>query len=407
MEEKSYYSNLKHVVDSTTVGDSNSALHILCDANGGELSIKIVREAIGTGQITAAADLANAYNLLTSWTEYPHFFPLIGFSLMYFVPGTSEILKTTLPVDGWTNRWNNITLAYSYLFITLLIALVALAMLLINGIKDIAMFNKNKKMDVITIPVKNFSYFDFTMKNVTEFIINLTLIFAFFSFISTCIVIIYWIFLYIFKGLLKLASRNKFKIDVKEFEIGKNDLFYLIGVMIFQNTYTIVKSYFTNNFGVNLDIIMQIILPIGTVTVIIGLFIKNLMSSKINGTKKTIASIGDTIAKIQTFIALNGKKALQSFEFVQILPSWLQKSIREHKMADDKIIKILDKCQIVVEYIEENFKKNVNDKNYLLYIAYYKCQDFDTLNTFYANIQKVVNYQTRSTKPITVLPSIA
>jgi hypothetical protein len=100
MEEKSYYSNLKHVVDSTTVGDSNSALHILCDANGGELSIKIVREAIGTGQITAAADLANAYNLLTSWTEYPHFFPLIGFSLMYFVPGTSEILKTTLPVDG-------------------------------------------------------------------------------------------------------------------------------------------------------------------------------------------------------------------------------------------------------------------------------------------------------------------
>jgi hypothetical protein len=73
----------------------------------------------------------------------------------------------------------------------LLIALVALAMLLINGIKDIAMFNKNKKMDVITIPVKNFSYFDFTMKNVTEFIINLTLIFAFFSFISTCIVIIY------------------------------------------------------------------------------------------------------------------------------------------------------------------------------------------------------------------------
>jgi hypothetical protein len=118
-----------------------------------------------------------------------------------------------------------------------------------------------------------------------------------------------------------LASRNKFKIDVKEFEIGKNDLFYLIGVMIFQNTYTIVKSYFTNNFGVNLDIIMQIILPIGTVTVIIGLFIKNLMSSKINGTKKTIASIGDTIAKIQTFIALNGKKALQSFEFVQILPS--------------------------------------------------------------------------------------
>jgi hypothetical protein len=72
-----------------------------------------------------------------------------------------------------------------------MIALVGMAMLLINGVKDIHINRMNKKMHVTPYPIKNYSYAGFTMKNVTEFVLNLTLVFAFFNFLSTCVVIGY------------------------------------------------------------------------------------------------------------------------------------------------------------------------------------------------------------------------
>jgi hypothetical protein len=68
---------------------------------------------------------------------------------------------------------------------------VAFAMLGINGIRESRINHKNKKLNVTPYPIKNFTYADYSMKNTTEFILNLALVFAFFNFLSTCIVIIY------------------------------------------------------------------------------------------------------------------------------------------------------------------------------------------------------------------------
>jgi len=88
-------------------------------------------------------------------------------------------------------RWNNITLSYSYFFITILIAFVALAMMFISGIKDNIDVRKTRKMGLACTIVQKYSYRGFTFNNTTQFIANLTLVFAFFSFLSTCIVIAY------------------------------------------------------------------------------------------------------------------------------------------------------------------------------------------------------------------------
>jgi hypothetical protein len=73
----------------------------------------------------------------------------------------------------------------------LLIAYVALALLAINGFKNLYTTYKNKKLGIIPIPIANFTYVGFTLKNITEFIVNLALVFAFFNFLSTLVVIGY------------------------------------------------------------------------------------------------------------------------------------------------------------------------------------------------------------------------
>ncbi|MDR1850581.1 MAG: hypothetical protein LBQ45_00415 [Mycoplasmataceae bacterium] len=380
MGEKNYYSDLRHDDPITISG----VIYY---------SITDVRKAIGNGTIVTGADLAQAYNKLIEWTEYPHFFPVIGFSLLWFIPGTNKISATTLPLDGWNARWNGITLAYSYFFITIMIALVGMAMLLINGVKDIHINRMNKKMHVTPYPIKNYSYAGFTMKNVTEFVLNLTLVFAFFNFLSTCVVIGYWLFLIIIKNIIKLATRNKFKLATDEFEVNKSDLYYLIGVMIFQNTYTIVKSYFMNGFGVNLDIIMQIIIPIGTVTVIIGLFIKNMMSSKLNATKNKIKNIGDSVNKIRMFVTLQGTKAFDDYDFLNLLPSFLKEKIIDGQVDKKALLNSLIEYEKISRFIEDNYKKKDMDKKYLLYVMNNVCKSKDDLDIFYTNLKNIKQYK--------------
>jgi len=95
MKEKNYYSDLRH--DPITVLSSQNPN---LDSDIQLYSINDIRNAIGTGKITNSADLATCYNTMLDWSEYPSYFPIIGFSLMYFIPGTSTIPTTTTPADS-------------------------------------------------------------------------------------------------------------------------------------------------------------------------------------------------------------------------------------------------------------------------------------------------------------------
>jgi hypothetical protein len=191
------------------------------------------------------------------------------------------------------------------------------------------------------------------------------------------------------KGIINLSTKNKVKLDITEFEINKSDVLYLIGVMIFQNAYTILKSYFINGFGVNLDLIMQIIIPIGTVTVIIGLFIKNMLSNKISQVKKKILSIDENILKIRTFYKLKGLDAFDDFDFIMTLPDSMRRRIDTEKLNK---ISLNDEMQQFIQLtneIEIMYAKQDLNKKYLLYVAFNKCKNRNEISILRENLIKI------------------
>jgi hypothetical protein len=166
-------------------------------------------------------------------------------------------------------------------------------------------------------------------------------------------------------------------------------MYYLFAVMIYQTTYTLLRSYFINEFGVNLDIIMQIVLPVGTVTCIVGLFIKNLMSSKMTNVKKQIMGITTVVEQLRVFIILKGTSAFNDYDFVSLIPTFIKNEINNSKIIDnDRMLEQFKKYDSLINLIEKNIKKIMN-KKYLMYVATYICKNEIELDIFKTNIEKI------------------
>jgi len=155
---------------------------------------------------------------------------------------------------------------------------------------------------------------------------------------------------------------------------------------------------------------MSIILPIGTITVIIGLFIKNLMSSKISQVKKNILSSEDNVEKIKTFVSLQGEKAFEDYDFIQLMPASVRRTITSDENNKKALMKILSECEEVINYIDNihtesknklkkiaHIKKMTNlDKKYLIYIATTVCKNAEQLDSFFDDVKKM--YPVEETK---------
>jgi hypothetical protein len=173
-----------------------------------------------------------------------------------------------------------------------------------------------------------------------------------------------------------------------DFTANKSDLIYLIGVMFFQNTYTLVKSIFMLDLGVNLDLIFSIILPIGTITVIIGLFIKNMMSSKVSGVTSAIKSIGANVASFRVFFYTQGQDSLNDYSFVEILPPMIKVPLTGNKIKKDQAYQLMTQLDQMAQFIETTFADDDKQRNYMLYILFNNVKSIDELNEIKSNIAK-------------------
>jgi hypothetical protein len=249
---------------------------------------------------------------------------------------------------------------------------------------------KNKKIGIVPYPVKIFNYNQFYLKTLTEFILNLAMVFAFFNFLSTLVVLAYWSFLYVSKYIIYLGSMKKITLKTDKLQLEKKDIAYLICIMVFQNAYTIVKSIFVNTLGVNLDLIVSIIFPIGTVTIIIALFIKNLLDSKISSAARKIKNVQANIDAIRLFVNIRHEQVFDDYNFISIIPSSVKVRLTNKSSDREQAYKDLFKLGEIAELIETKFIKKEKDKNYLLYVAYYVCQNQTELSTFEANLHKLL-----------------
>jgi hypothetical protein len=174
-----------------------------------------------------------------------------------------------------------------------------------------------------------------------------------------------------------------------DFTANKSDLIYLIGVMIFQNTYTLVKSIFMLDLGVNLDLIFSIILPIGTITVIIGLFIKNMMSSKVSGVTSAIKSIGGNVASFRVFFYTQGQDSLNDYNFVEMLPPMIKVPLTSNKIKKDQAYQLMNQLDQMAQFIETTYADDDKQRNYMLYILFNNVTCIEELNEIKDNISKV------------------
>ncbi|WP_174481048.1 hypothetical protein [Spiroplasma endosymbiont of Danaus chrysippus] len=112
----------------------------------------------------------------------------------------------------------------------------------------------------------------YDIKMYLGFTVNLAIVFSFFNFLTTIIVLIYGTILvltsYFFWYILKI--KTEILIMHKWWKTPNFALF--LSVILFQNGYTLLKSIFAQKFNVNLDLILSIILPIGTITIFITLY---------------------------------------------------------------------------------------------------------------------------------------
>jgi hypothetical protein len=165
----------------------------------------------------------------------------------------------------------------------------------------------------------------------------------------------------------KIPSASNFSKHLNTFSNSKTELIQLIVIMFYQNIYTIIKSTFIKYYSVNLDTVFSIILPIGTATVVVGLFIKNMLSSSVNALLKEIKGIDDEIGNFNLFYYEQGANALNDYSFVKILPPIIKSKMSSKKFnvkeANDLLIKITQ----AIDFINTNSQNiTVNDRKYYL-----------------------------------------
>jgi hypothetical protein len=68
----------------------------------------------------------------------------------------------------------------------------------------------------------------------------------------------------------------------------------------------------------------------------------------------------------------------------------LDKSIEEEKEDISNLYSYLQIVDQTANLIEESFKERVNDRNYLLYILYIKCEDIESVKNMKLNVESLI-----------------
>jgi hypothetical protein len=336
-------------------------------------------------QATAALDLAKVK------------YPIIDFSLFSFMSIINPTAEDgTNWVDFWNNKQTNINAAYSYLFITAIIALVGVAMYLIMITKSVWIARQNKKMNLWSVEydkvrlISNQIYVTFTL--------NLAIIFSFFNFLSTIIAGIYGIFLV----LISLIFR-KYRSLVLPAKWWTSPTFsLLITVVIYQNAYTLAKTMFLHYFSVNIDLIVQIIFPIGTTAVIITLFIKNMFSSNVSAVKAKMKNIITQAKSMDDFYEVREVEALQDYTFVTQLPVIFTSNIRIlDKSGEEKLLVAIFK--LVRQIMGTNL--SATEQKYLMYHFFINIKTQEQLIELHNSIKLITKHKERKTAEKVAAPT--
>ncbi|AGM26423.1 hypothetical protein SSYRP_v1c08340 [Spiroplasma syrphidicola EA-1] len=313
-------------------------------------------------------------------------YPLIDFSLLSFTFFAASTTQISDWGAAWAQRETSINLAYSYLFITAVIAIIGLCYYIVINIKIFRYRSFQWRYGLATNYPNDLPIFN--TKIYLTFITNLTIIFSFFNFLTTIIALAYGAFLVLVSYFFWYILKNRTEVLVPHKWWKASNFAFFTTVLVIQNGYTLIKSIFSAKFGVDLDLILQIIIPIGTITVIIAVFIKNLLSTKVSAVRNAIKTIGGKVATFRIFYYTQQEKSLEDFAFVSQLPPLIKKPLSTKAINTKQALELMDTLEDGAKFIEQHFKKP-KETNYMLYHLFNEIVDVAEIDEIKSNILKV------------------
>ena len=316
-------------------------------------------------------------------------YPIIDFSLLTFLLFTSS--WNSKPISGdystsWNQRVTNINVAYSYVFITALVALIALIFYFVIIVKLYLRSAFERKYD---LQRKFDNHYDlFNVKIYLNFISSLAILLCFFNFLSTLVAITYGIILLIASGIFRYFFKQK-NVILLNHKWWKSPNFILyFSIALIQNGYNILKTLFANQFGVDLDLILTILFPVGTITIFLVILIRNLLNTNITQVKKAIKNINTRIDSFRIFFYSQKEKSLEDFTFVEALPILIRTPLKKNLISAQEAYALMIKINEAALFIEKNFEKK-NERNYMLYHLFNEITDIAEIDDIKTNVLKV------------------
>ncbi|WP_368486163.1 hypothetical protein [Spiroplasma sp. DGKH1] len=335
---------------------------------------------IKTGTLTDA-EIQERYHQLMSIS-----YPLIDFSLMsfnFFGKGNNDVTDWA---KAWDQRTVNINMAYSYIFITAVIALIGLCFYITIIIKLYKRRAFEWRYNLITTFPND--YVIFNTRIYLNFVTSLTIVFSFFNFLTTLISLAYGIVLVLVSYFLWYVVGKKTEVLVPHKWWTATNFAFFVTVLLIQNIYTLIKSIFADKFGVDLDLIIQIIFPIGTITVIIAVAIKNMLSTKVTAVRNAVKTIAGKVASFRIFYYSQKEGALEDYTFVSQLPPLVKGPLGAEKISNDEALTLMTIVDDTAKFFEQHFT-NPKERNYMLYHLFNEITSVEEINEIKENVLKV------------------
>lgn len=313
-------------------------------------------------------------------------YPIIDFALMAFVAFSSSNVPISDWGAAWTQRLNNINLAYSYIFITALIAIIGFVfyIIVIVRVYHRAWFEKRHSLEV---KFHN-DYVIYDIKMYLTFIVNLAIVFSFFNFLSTLVALAYGIILvlvsYFFWYILRIKTETLIK---HKWWKSPNFLLFTI-ILVIQNGFNILKVIFANEFGVNLDLILSVLFPIGTITVMLTVLIRNMLNSQVSMVLKAIKAINARVTAYRIFYYSQKQKSLEDYTFVSQLPTLIRNPFASNAINTSQAYKLMTLIDETTTFFEQHYEKE-KEKKYMLYHLFNNVTDIAEIEEIKKNKLKL------------------
>jgi hypothetical protein len=143
-----------------------------------------------------------------------------------------------------------------------------------------------------------------------------------------------------------------------------------------------------SKFGVNIDLLLQIIFPLGPITIIIALYIKNIFTSKMTSVLSAIRNISIRVDNLRAFFYSQHNDSFNDYQFLKDIPLLLNKAFVNNSINNEEAGKLMNEIDELIIFLETNVVDE-NSRKYFIYQLLSELNHQEELLLFKNDVQKI------------------